>query len=152
MGMIARNVIVMGVLGAVLAVAGQFKCGALRTSEDVVVLSIPHPPDALLRAKNLRVVWESTGSFQKADQVRQLIEQALGKEFGFTDPNPDAIVKLALLTFEPVTERRYTQNESRSIKVGEKPIYDKNGKQTGTQDIFENRVVPIEYWEASGSL
>ena len=150
--MVARNVMVLGVLAAVLAPAGQFKCGRLRTSEDVVVLSIPHPPDALLRAKNLRIVWESSGSFQKAEQVRNLIEQALAKEFGFTDPNPDATMTLSLLSFEPVAEKRYTQNESRPMKVGEKPTYDKNGKQTGTVDIIENRVVPVEYWEATGSL
>lgn len=147
-----RNVVIAILLTAAIASAGQFKCGALRTSEDVAVLNIPHPPDALLKAKNLRMQWESVGGFQKADQLRQNIEQGLNKEFGFTDPSPDAIIKLSILSFEPVTEKRYSQNESRPIKVGEKPIYNKEGKQTGTQDIIENRVVPVEYWEGSGSI
>lgn len=151
--MTVRRAILTGVLMSMLAYAGKFNCGfGGMGGQDRVQLSIPHPPDALLKAKNLRVILDFTGNFPRAEQLRQQVEQALGKEFVFTDPNPDATIKISVTSYERAAPRQYTKNESRSIKVGEKPIYDKNGKQTGTQDVFAERVVPVEYWTASAGL
>jgi tetratricopeptide (TPR) repeat protein len=151
--MIKRSLIVVLVL---LAVGGEVvSAGKFRTrlgQSDKVSLAIPHPPDALLRAKSLKVQWEATANaFPKAEQVRLQVQQSLSREFTFTDAAPDAVVKLSLVTHEPIRVREYTQTETRYIKVGEKTTYDKDGKPQ-KQDVFENREVPIAYWEANGSL
>jgi len=148
--MVARIAVFIFVLAVVPAPAGKFKHGL--GSSDKVFLQIPHPPDALIKAKNLNIQWESTAvPFGRAEQLKLLVQQALAKEFSFTDQNPDAVVKLSVLGYEPIRTRTYTQTETRSVKVGEKTTYDKNGKPH-KQDVFDNRQVPIGYWEASGAL
>lgn len=131
--------------------AGKFKFGILGQA-DKVTLGIPHPPDANLRVKTLNVRWEAASSgLPKAEQVRLQVQQALSREFTFSEESPDAVVKLSLVAYEPVRTQQYTRTESRLVKVGEKTTYDKNGKAR-TSDVVDYRPVPVVYWEANGSM
>jgi tetratricopeptide (TPR) repeat protein len=146
-----QKVIAIAFMSGTLAFAGKFSCNWVGAKEEVY-LNIPRPPDALIRARNLRVQWESSGgSFQRGDQLRNVIETALSKEFSFSDPNAEALMKLSLLSYEPVRSRTYNQTETRYVKVGEKTVYDKNGKAR-QEAVFDNRQVPVEYWEARGTV
>jgi tetratricopeptide (TPR) repeat protein len=142
------GIVFFALLGSV-ACAGDFSC-SWAGSKDKINLNIPRPPDALIRAKNIRIQWESPGNLQqRAAQLQQLIQEALRKEYGFSDRDYDATMKLSVLGYEPVRERRYTQTETVRMKVGERTVYDKNGKPR-QEDVFADRQVPVQYWEAQG--
>jgi hypothetical protein len=150
--MTIRNAILTSLLAAGMAVAAKSRCGTLHAGQDAAVLQIPHPPDALLRAKNLQIHWDSTGAFPDADPLVLTMKQALSREYGFSDSNPDAVLRLAAVSWEQPWQKTEVQRETRKMKVGETPVYDKNGKQSGTQDILQDRVVPVTYWRGGGSL
>ena len=147
------------VLLASQAWPGKFNFGFMSTKSDDVTLAIPRPPDAYIAKKNASVqVVQAAAQFRDRDGLRMAIERALTPDFTLV-AQPEVTFKVSVVTYAPPSSRVYSQTESRYMKVGQRPAYNKNGTpkvdSNGRQqyeDVFENRQVPVEYWEGRGDL
>jgi hypothetical protein len=156
---IILSLVVILSLPAILYCA-KFKYGFLNSKTDEVTLQIPRPPDALISKKNVQVVVaEVPPSFGNSSRLRLAVEQALTPDFSMVGSQPDALFKISVVTYDRPIARRYTQTENRMIKVGQKPVKNRDGSPKldgkGNQiyeDDIQSRPVPVEYWEASAHM
>jgi hypothetical protein len=138
----------------------KFKYGFLGTKSDEVTIQIPRPPDAFISKKNVQVlVAEVPPAFGDSSHLRLAVEQALTPDFSMVNSQPDAQFKIIVVTYDKPIAKRYTQTESRVIKVGQKPVKNKDGTpkldNKGNQiyeDDMQSRNVPVEYWEAHAHM
>lgn len=123
-----------------------------------VAVQIPEPPVAYIGKKTAKIEVTNAIGEISPDQMRSLIEQALAPDIIATDPNPEALFKVHIVSFEQPTAKQYTLSERMQVKVGERPVYNKDGtpkKFLGTpvtEPVYEERLVPVQYWEGNGSL
>jgi len=123
-----------------------------------VAVQIPEPPVAYIGKKTAKIEVTNTIGEISSDQMRSLIEQALAPDIVATDPNPEALFKVHVVSFEQPTAKQYTLSERMQVKVGDRPVYNKDGtpkKFLGspvTEPVYEERLVPVQYWEGNGSL
>ena len=132
--------------------AANFRCGFLRRKVEAT-LSIPRPPDILIFGRNIQVVVaETPRTFNRADKnrIRMEVEQALTPDFIGVSNNPEAIFKVYVVDYDSNINRS-KKTERRRIVVGKECTTDKNGKER-CADKYEDRNVPVEYWEANARM
>ncbi|MGI8741305.1 MAG: hypothetical protein ACR2NN_01810 [Bryobacteraceae bacterium] len=140
-----------------LAEAGKFTRGLGHKMD--ATMRVPQPPKAYLGKKNVRVeVSQVPADLGTPERIQQSVEQNLAPDLAPNSPQPEAIFRIAVASYDPPKVRTYTATETRQIKTGEKPLYNKDGtpktlfgKQM-TEPIYEDRQVPIGYWEGVGLL
>jgi len=143
----------------VVSFGGEFRCGMLNTTTFKVNLRIPRPPDAFISKKNAQVtIAEAPGRFAEGSQLRLAVERALAPDFNTVASEPETIFRVSVVTFDPPVIKRTTQTENRNIKVGQRQQvrngarqYDKQGNPI-MEDVYEDRRVPVDYWEANAQL
>ncbi|MBZ5524303.1 MAG: DUF6340 family protein [Acidobacteriia bacterium] len=142
-------------LGAQPGFAGKFNSFSGPCKIEV---SVPEPPVAYIGKKTARIEITNPYPDITADQLRTLIGQALAPDIAVTDSSPEALFKVNVITIERPTSKQYTLSERFHVKVGERPLYNKDGTRKtflGTpvnEDVYEDRVLPVQYWEANGVI
>jgi tetratricopeptide (TPR) repeat protein len=116
-----------------------------------VSISVPDPPQAYLGKRTVRVEVQPFTAEIGSDHLRMLIEQALAPELGIDNVKPEAIIRVSLVTYSRPELKNYTLNEKIWTKTGEKTVYNKKG-EASQQDVYGERVVPVQYWEGAAGL
>lgn len=125
---------------AVLAGGGEFRT-RLDKSENVTLL-VPRPAEVALQAKSFDIQYVAGQSgFKRQVELAQLIQQALSRQFEFSNSKPDVVLQFTVIAYEPVMIGKQTQTEMRSINVG-----------SAQKPQFEERSVPVVYQLVHGSL
>ncbi|MBL8293368.1 MAG: hypothetical protein JNN08_16085 [Bryobacterales bacterium] len=123
----------------------------IRTKHSATI-TVSRPPDALLRGKTIAIKSRQGVAFREQQTLELAIEKALAGEYTPTKGNAELVLTFAVARAEPVQARKVVQTERRNVKVGQK-----QGKNiiTGKPmmvDIYDMRDVPVEYWDARGTL
>lgn len=129
--------------------ARNFRCGFLNSRIVDTTLSIPRPPDFRIAERNVQVVITEIPRVLRAygNGMRQEFERTLAASFTIDNNSPEVVFKVFIDSFTPDI-KRYKKTERRRVVVGQDCKTDKNGKESCT-DKYEQRDVPVEYWEAS---
>jgi tetratricopeptide (TPR) repeat protein len=123
-----------------------------------VDVKVPEPPVAYIGKKSAKILVTSTVADVPGEQLRVQIEQALAPDIIATDPSPEAIFKVAVIGYNQPKTKQYTLSERFRVKVGDRPVYNKDGTQKVflgvpvTEPIYEDRVLPVAFWEGDASL
>src|SRR5258708_23517535 len=143
------HVLALGIIvAAVPSFAGKFNgwSGPCK-----IEIKVPEPPVAYLGKKSAKVIVSSTVAGIQPDQVRILIEHALAPDILATGSSPEALFKISLVSFEEPQTKQYTLSESFTVKVGDRPVYNKDGTQKTflgspvTEPVYQTRVLPVQY-------
>ena len=129
--------------------AAKFRCGLQKTE---TTLSIPRPPDVLIRDRNIQVlVVETPRTLDRDDgnRIRREVEQALSPDFNISN-SPETIFRIYVVNYDSDI-KQYTQTEERRVVVGKECTTDKNGKER-CSDKYEKRNVSVRYWEANANI
>jgi tetratricopeptide (TPR) repeat protein len=134
-----------------LCAAGQCALGQFGFTKLNVPMTIVRPPDFALRGRTFEVTAAKGVAFPDHQGLKLAFERALSSTYTPTAEKPEMRITYAISNYQPVNTRTYTVSETKYIKVGEETYTDKNGKQK-TRDKYDNRNVPVEYWESSGAV
>jgi hypothetical protein len=141
--------------------AGIFSGGDFDAKKGSVVIKVARPPERFLSGKTMRIrLGDTPKSFTRETELVSAFERALSTQFVRADTStPDLDFEIHVVAYEPSTVRDYQVQEKRSIKVGERPLYNSDGTPKkglfggqATQAIYEERMVPVGYWEGKGRL
>ncbi|HEY0141356.1 MAG TPA: hypothetical protein VGF48_10705 [Thermoanaerobaculia bacterium] len=99
-------------------------------------------------------------SFARQTELLAAVERALSTQFVRAEAgDADLLFEVEVAAYESPKVREFEVNEKRRIQVGETPLYNKDGTPKknlfgghATQAIYEERLVPIRYWEGKGKL
>jgi tetratricopeptide (TPR) repeat protein len=149
--------LVLAVAVGTAAYAGTFNCflGSCAVRIDIAV---PEPPVAYIGKKTAKIDATSQFPDMTADQLRTLISQALAPDIAATDSSPEAFFRVNVITFDRPVTKQYALSERFNVKVGQRPVYNKDGTpqkilgQPVMEDVYEERVLPVQYWEANGMV
>jgi hypothetical protein len=144
---------------AAAASAAQFKYGPFGSKSDEIDLRIPRPPDAYISKRSMRVeVVDPTRQFAQLPALKAAVEQTLQPDFNVAAANPETLFRLTVVTYVRPQSIRSARNENRRVVVGRRPkmrngkvVLDRNGRPE-MEDVYDTRLVPVEYWEGSGRL
>lgn len=126
-----------------------------------VVIRVVRPAERYLNGKTMRVrIGTAPKPFQRQTELLAAIERGLSSQFVRAESgDADLLFVADIVAYEAPSVREYEVQEKRSIQVGEKPLYNKDGTPKkglfggqATQPIYEERFVPIGYWEGKGRL
>ena len=140
--------------------AGLFG-GDFDSKKGGVTIRVIRPAERFLNGKTMRIrIGTAPKSFTRQTELLAAIERALSSQFVRAESGDvDLLFEIDVVTYEPPTVREYEVNEKRKIQVGETPLYNKDGTPKkgllggqATQPIYEERLVPIGYWEGKGRL
>ena len=122
------------------AFAGKFKYGLNQSHE--VAINVPRPPDAYLAKKNIsiQIVTVPGGFRNAADQLRLSVERILSPDFTIVNAQPEALIRIDVISFEPLMSSYSTENETVQVHVGDKQVPQKNGKIT-TEPVYQDRQI-----------
>src|SRR5207245_1250838 len=93
-----------------------------------------------------------------AEQLRVQIAQALAPDIIATDPSPEAVFRVSVISYNQPKTRQYTLSERFRVKVADRPVYNKDGTQKVflgvpvTEPVYEDRILPVAYWEGDASF
>lgn len=115
-------------------------CGAdfgIRTKHFANV-EMYRPPFLYLSGRTLAVNSRPGVAFSSLSSLESAVARALAAEFApATGSSPDLSIALAVVNYQPAVPKRQRTRERRTVKVG---------------DTVREQEVPVEYWEAHGSL
>ncbi|HEX8407670.1 MAG TPA: hypothetical protein VF883_02320 [Thermoanaerobaculia bacterium] len=140
--------------------AGLFG-GDFDARKGTAVIRVVKPAERYLNGKTMRVKLGPTPkAFGRQTELVAAIERALSTQFvRAEDGNADLSFEVEVSAYEPPKVHEYEVQEKRRIQVGETPLYNKDGTPKknlfggqATQGIYEDRLVPIRYWEGKGRL
>ena len=126
-----------------------------------VTLRVVRPAERYLTGKTMRVkISTAPKPFTRHTELVSAIERALSTQFVRVESgDADLLFDIDVSAYEPPVVRQYEVNEKRRIQVGEIPLYNKDGTPKkglfggqATQGVYEERMVPIGYWEGKGRL
>jgi hypothetical protein len=126
-----------------------------------VVIRVVRPAERYLNGKTMRLrIGTTPKPFKRDTELLAAIERALSTQFVRAESgDADLLFEVDVAAYEAPTVREYEVNEKRRIQVGEQPLYNKDGTPKknlfggqATQPIYEERLVPIGYWEGKGRL
>lgn len=141
--------------------AGIFGGGDFDPRKGGVTLRVVSPPERFLSGKTMRIkIGSVPKSFGRQAELLAAVERFLSTQFVRAESGEaDVLFEVNVLAYEPPTTREYEVNEKRRIQVGETPLYNKDGTPKknifggqATQPIYEERLLPIGYWEGKGRL
>jgi len=119
------------------------------------LLLVPRPPDDdLFPVRDIKVeIVEAPMGFRHSDRIRGEVERLLATKDGFVinNENPEAIFRIYVTAYDRPDIKRYTENEKRSIKVGQDCTKDEKGKER-CKDKYDYRIVPVRYWKADARI
>ncbi len=136
--------------------AGKFR-GTWGSSCKIDV-KVPEPPVAYIGKKSAKILVTSAAADIPAEQLRVQIEQALAPDIIATDPSPEAVFRVSVISYNQPKTKQYTLSERFRVKVADRPVYNKDGTQKVflgvpvTEPVYEDRVLPVAYWEGDASL
>lgn len=145
-------------------IAGEFGKGRFASHEMKVTIRVPRPPDVLLGKKSLRVLLETTAAeaknspaLQLGERIRSLSEQQLSADFTIAAQNPESTVMMRVAAYSEPQIQIFTVKEKRRFKIGEREVVDKGNRAKGIgwvqkEDVFEERTVPVQYWQGNTSV
>ncbi len=139
-GLKKRKSLLLIAAAALIVYGGEFRT-KFNKSESVT-LTIPRPPDAVVKAKSLGMRFESSQPkfSSRLQQLGQFIRQDLSKEFDFSNAAPDAALLVSIQSYEPVNISEEKAMENRTINTG-----------TSQKPNFEVRSVQVVYRLVHGS-
>lgn len=156
-----RIVVLSSLLLATTSLYAGIFGGDFDARKGSVRIKVARPPERFLSGKTMRIkMGEAPKSFNREAELLGSIERALSTQFVRSESGPpDLEFNLDVVSYEPPDIREYEVQEKRSIKVGERPLYNKDGTPKkgllggqATQGIYEDRMVPVAYWEGKGRL
>lgn len=126
-----------------------------------ITLRVVRPAERYLSGKTMLVkISTAPKSFTRHTELISAVERELSTQFVRVETgDADLLFDIQVAAYEPPAVRQYEVNEKRRIQVGETPLYNKDGTPKkglfggqATQAIYEERMVPIGYWEGKGRL
>ncbi len=123
----------------------------IRTKHSATI-TVSRPPDALLRGKTIAIKSRPGVAFREQQTLELAIEKALAGEYTPTKSNAELVMTFAVARAEPVQARKVVQTERRNVKVGQKQGKNIITGKPMVVDVYEMRDVPVEYWDARGTL
>lgn len=150
---------------SLLLIAGPLQAGIFSGDFDAkkggVTIKVAKPPERFLSGKTMRIkLGGIPKTFTRQTELLGAFERALSTQFVRAEgPAADLDFEIDVVAYEPPDIREYEVNEKRRIKVGERPLYNDDGTPKkgllggqATQAIYEERMMPIGYWEGKGRL
>lgn len=156
-----RSILLCAVLLAASSLHAGIFSGDFDARKGGVTIKVIKPPERFLIGKTMTIKLGTVPkSFTRQPELLSTLERALSTQFVRADgETPDLVFAIDVVAYESPDIREYEVNEKRSIKVGERPLYNDDGTPKkglfggqATQPIHEERLVPIGYWEAKGRL
>jgi hypothetical protein len=126
-----------------------------------VTIKVARPPERFLSGKTMRIrIGDAPRSFTRQTELLNAVERALSTQFVRAEGgSADLEFEIDVVAYEPPDIREYEVQEKRRIKTGERPLYNDDGTPKkglfggqATQAIYEERMMPIGYWEGKGRL
>jgi hypothetical protein len=124
-------------------------------------LRVISPPERFLNGKTMRVkIGTCPKSFTRQTELLAAVEKSLSTQFvRVASGDADLQFEIDVVAYEPPNVREYQVEEKRKVQIGETPLYNKDGTPKkglfggqATQAIYEERMMPIGYWEGKGRL
>jgi len=140
---------------------GGFLSGSFDTKKGTVTIRVIRPAEHFLKGKTMRVsIGSAPKSFTRQTELLSAVERSLSSQFVRAESGEaDLHFAVDVVAYEPPNVREYEVQEKRRIQIGETPLYNKDGTPKkglfggqATQPIYEERFVPIGYWEGKGRL
>lgn len=156
-----RSILTSVLLATTSLYAGIFGSGDFDTRKGSVTIRVARPPERFLGGKTMRIrMGAAPKSFTRSTELQGAIERGLSTQFVRVESGPpDLEFEVDVVAYEAPDIREYEVQEKRSIKVGERPLYNNDGTPKkgllggqATQGIYEDRMVPVAYWEGKGRL
>jgi hypothetical protein len=144
-----------------LPLYGGFLSSAFDARKGTVTIRVVRPAERFLTGKTMRVrIGTAPKTFTRQTELLGAVERSLSGQFVRSDTgDPDLLFEIDVVAYEPPNVREFEVKEKRRIQVGETPLYNKDGTPKkglfggqATQAIYEDRIVPIGYWEGKGRL
>lgn len=150
-----------GVLLAAFPLHAGLFSGDFDAKKGTATIHVIKPPERFLNGKTMRVrMGTAPKAFARQTELISAFDRALSTQFVRDEGSEsDLVFEIDVVAYEPPNVREYDVNEKRRIQVGETPLYNKDGTPKknlfgghATQGIYEERFVPIRYWEGKGRL
>ncbi len=138
----------IAILASGMIFSGDF---GIRTKYSAKITT-SRPPDAMLRGKSISITGREAANFKDRAALELAIEQALSSEFTPAKGAADLNLNFAVLGYEPVSAKTYSQIESRNVVVGKKTTKNIFTGKPMQVDDYQMRNVSVEYWEARGQV
>lgn len=141
--------------------AGLFGGGDFDPRKGGVTLRVVSPPERFLTGKTMRVkIGTCPKPFIRQTELLAAVEKSLSTQFVRPESgDADIQFEIDIVAYEPPNVREYEVQEKRRVQVGETPLYNKDGTPKknifggqATQGIYEEKLLPIGYWEGKGRL
>lgn len=140
--------------------AGLFG-GDFDAKKGTAAIRVVKPAERYLNGKTMRVKFGTAPkTFTRQTELLSAIDRALSSQFVRVESgDADLLFEVEVTAYEPPKVQEFEVNEKRRIQVGETPLYNKDGTPKkglfggqATQAIYEERMVPIRYWQGKGRL
>lgn len=150
-----------GILLVALPLQAGLFSGDFDAKRGTASIRVVKPAQRFLSGKTMRIrIANAPKAFARQTELLAAVDRALSTQFvRIENGDADLLFDIEVVAYEPPNIREYDVNEKRRIQVGETPLYNKDGTPKknifgghATQAIYEERLVPIRYWEGKGRL